>query len=198
MRSASFIIAVLATSLLQLHATHAGQIMSHLIPHRHATPGGQQPRVSGLEWNSQVATGFEQRPLSPPVHPLDGPSMTPGQQQQHDGQPSLDQQTRPGATAVGCPTNDRVYLPDMQSFLIRIRMPYQQAMEVCRACGSELLLVDGSNVDRLRESFQSLGGLYGGQRFWIRSWFGQPVRGGAGMCPAVEIDPLMDSRLTRK
>ncbi|KAI1298993.1 hypothetical protein EDD11_006574 [Mortierella claussenii] len=66
-----------------------------------------------------------------------------------------------------CRSRDRVYLPDMQSFLIKTPLTYQEAIQACIACGSELVLVDGTNVDRFREAFSSLG-LYGDQRFWIK------------------------------
>ncbi|KAF9978024.1 hypothetical protein BGZ73_003951, partial [Actinomortierella ambigua] len=190
MRSCFITLALVMATMLQQHV-HAGQLMSHLIPGHRTHPGSNEERapapVSHLEWNSQVATGFDQRPMQPVQEGQAQPSPLDIQQQQQ--QPSGSNQR---LAEVDCPTNDRVYLPDMQSFLIRIQMPHAEATAVCRACGSELLLVDGSNVDRLRESFQSLGGLYSGRQFWIKSWFGQRVAG--AMCPAVEIDPLMDSR----
>ncbi|KFH62868.1 hypothetical protein MVEG_11393 [Podila verticillata NRRL 6337] len=94
----------------------------------------------------------------------------------------------------GCSSRDRVYLPDMQSFLIQVPLTYPEAMQACQACGSELVLVDGTNIDRFAEAFTSLG-LYGDQKLWIKSWFGEPVRT-PGTCPAVQIDPLMGNRLT--
>ncbi|KAF9154246.1 hypothetical protein DFQ26_000295, partial [Actinomortierella ambigua] len=179
MRSSFFTSVLVMVAVLHQHATSvamvdAGQVMSHLIPGRQASEGRHPPPVSHLDWNSQVATGFSQRPL----HNHPAPPPPPSGQAAHPSPPVVDlqQQQQPSSSSsssnrgeVDCPTNDRVYLPDMQSFLIRTRMSYADAMAVCRACGSELVLVDGSNVDRLRESFQSLGGLYAGQRFWIKS-----------------------------
>ncbi|KAF9958239.1 hypothetical protein BGZ70_009255 [Mortierella alpina] len=99
-----------------------------------------------------------------------------------------------GANAPrACPTRDRVYLPDMQSFLIKTPLTYQEAIQACIACGSELVLVDGTNIDRFREAFSSLG-LYGDQTFWIKSWFGESTRS-ANECPAAIINSLMGHRL---
>ncbi|KAF8923465.1 hypothetical protein BGZ47_004743, partial [Haplosporangium gracile] len=94
---------------------------------------------------------------------------------------------------LGCRTRDRVYLPDMQSFLIKTSLTYEEAVQACEACGSELVLVDGTNVDRLREAFSSLG-LFSDQRFWIKSWFGEQVQR-QGDCPATYINPFMGNRL---
>ncbi|KAG0343359.1 hypothetical protein BG004_005370 [Podila humilis] len=99
-----------------------------------------------------------------------------------------------GGVGPGCRSRDRVYLPDMQSFLIQGSLTYPEAIQACQACGSELVLVDGTNIDRFREAFTSLG-LYGDQKLWIKSWFGESVEVSSA-CPAVQIDPLMGNRLT--
>ncbi|KAG0280549.1 hypothetical protein BGZ95_009672 [Linnemannia exigua] len=93
----------------------------------------------------------------------------------------------------GCRTRDRVYLPDMQSFLIKTPLTYEEAIQACGACGSELVLIDGTNVDRFREAFSSLG-LFADQRFWIKSWFNEQVQR-QGTCPATYVNSLMGNRL---
>ncbi|KAF9919834.1 hypothetical protein FBU30_010473 [Linnemannia zychae] len=81
----------------------------------------------------------------------------------------------------------------MQSFLIKAPLTYEEAVQACMACGSELVLIDGTNYDRFREAFSSLG-LFGDQYFWIKSWFGEQVQN-QGACPATFINTLMGNRL---
>ncbi|KAF9191565.1 hypothetical protein BGZ51_007128 [Haplosporangium sp. Z 767] len=81
----------------------------------------------------------------------------------------------------------------MQSFLIAAPLTYLEALQACVACRSELVLVDGTNVDRFAEAFRSLG-IYADQTLWIKSWYGQQVRS-QGSCPATYVNSLMGNRL---
>ncbi|CAO3566442.1 unnamed protein product [Mortierella alpina] len=155
-----------------------GQLFSH-----HA-PRGQQSRQGG-----DRAQQFE---------PYANFALQLQEQQQQQQQPSAQNMPMMAAAnapraAVACPTRDRVYLPDMQSFLIKTPLTYSEAVQACIACGSELVLVDGTNIDRFQEAFSSLG-LYGDQTFWIKSWFGESTRS-ANECPAARINSLMGNRL---
>ncbi|GJJ75336.1 hypothetical protein EMPS_07694 [Entomortierella parvispora] len=146
-----------------------GQILSSLFDsHPRRDPQNQVP---GLDWNSQVGN-----------HAAGSSNQNQNQlqfQQQQQGPP--------------CRSRDRVYLPDMQSFVIQTPLTYQEAAQACAACGSELVLIDGTLVDRFREAFSSLG-LYGDQRLWIKSWYGEQVPT-MGACPAVYVNTLMGNRL---
>ncbi|KAF9941112.1 hypothetical protein BGZ65_005005 [Modicella reniformis] len=92
-----------------------------------------------------------------------------GQQQQNQYQQVHFGTVAPsGNGGPPCRARARVYLPDMQSFLIQTPLNYQEAVQACVACGSELVSIDGTNLERFREAFSSLG-LYGDQHFWVNS-----------------------------
>lgn len=222
-----------------------GNIFSHIIPPRNdpnrdlhnADPPNMHPpttTASRLEWNSQIGHH--------PPHQQSRQGGDRGQfqpyanfalQEEHHPHQQLQFGTMPPAPAAAegngppCRTRNRVYLPDMQSFLINTPLTYQEAVQACIACGSELVLIDGTNLERFREAFSSLG-LYGDQHFWIKrqvylipkrdeervvatechysysnsrmninSWFGEQVDQ-QGACPAVLVNQLMGNRLERK
>ncbi|KAG0334547.1 hypothetical protein BG000_008231 [Podila horticola] len=188
-------LALLAMSMLTSHVVEGGQVFSHIFaprrdhaqdlhhpnlqPNNAASSSNPGP-VPHLEWNSQIGQQpnhqSRQGAALSQFQPYNNFQLE-QQQQQHMG-------SNIGGSGPGCRSRDRVYLPDMQSFLIQTPLTYQEAMQACQACGSELVLVDGTNIDRFAEAFTSLG-----------FWFGEPVRT-PGTCPAVQIDPLMGNRLT--
>ncbi|KAF9996285.1 hypothetical protein BGZ79_009984 [Entomortierella chlamydospora] len=163
--------------------------------------------VSHLEWNSQIGStpqqhnqesrqGGERHQFEPYASfPFrdDINSPSPGQVQFIPVVGMAGSSSSSNSGGPPCRSRDRVYLPDMQSFLIKTPLTYQEAVQACSACGSELVLVDGTNVDRFKESFSSLG-LYGDQKLWIKSWFGERVNG-EGICPAVFVNAMMGNRL---
>ncbi|KAG0274941.1 hypothetical protein BGZ96_004010, partial [Linnemannia gamsii] len=140
-------------------SVQGGNILSHFLAPRNNDPNlhlqnNQLPnnnnndphnQVPNLDWNSQIGATNQQ-------------TMQRQDASTHNNGP------QPGP---GCRTRDRVYLPDMQSFLIKTPLSYEEAVQACEACGSELVLIDGTNVDRFREAFSSLG-LFTDQRFWIK------------------------------
>ncbi|KAF9112893.1 hypothetical protein BGX27_002600, partial [Mortierella sp. AM989] len=150
--------------------------------------------VSHLEWNSQIGSQQQSRQGGErnQFEPYARFSLQDEQNMPQFGQvePSSAAGTSGGPP---CRSRDRVYLPDMQSFLIQTPLTYQEAVQACIACGSELVLVDGTNVDRFREAFSSLG-MYGDQRFWIKSWFGEQITR-EGDCSAALVNPMMGNRL---
>ncbi|KAG0050317.1 hypothetical protein BGZ83_004898 [Gryganskiella cystojenkinii] len=150
------VLTVLSTST---SVVQGGQIISSLFGgHNRRDP--HPPQVPGLDWNAQI-----------------------GNHAQNQQQQQLQFQQQQG---LPCRTRDRVYLPDMQSFVIQSPMTYQEAQQACMACGSELVLIDGTLVDRFREAFSSLG-----------FWYGEQVPN-TGVCPAVLVNTLMGNRLERK
>ncbi|KAG0314188.1 hypothetical protein BGZ99_008303 [Dissophora globulifera] len=198
-------LAVLSAALLsttRYGVVQGGNILSHTLfaprnhpnnqlnnhPHPNNDPLPPPSTVPHLEWNSELGH-----------NPLNQQSRQGGDRAQ-EFQPyanfAIQDQQLFGTTVgdePGCRTRDRVYLPDMQSFLIKVPLTYLEAVQACRACRSELVLIDGTNVDHFREAFTSLG-LYGDQRFWIKSWFGEQLER-QGFCPAVTVNALMGNRL---
>ncbi|KAF9406357.1 hypothetical protein BGZ94_003145 [Podila epigama] len=182
-----------------------GQIFSQLLPRRDHNQDLHHPHPSSLsysssssnpvphlDWNSQTGQQLgSSRQGQPPsqFQPYDTFQL---EQQQQQQQQQLQQQI--GSSGPPCRSRDRVYLPDMQSFLIQSPLTYAEAVQACQACRSELVLVDGTNIDRFAEAFSSLG-LYGDKKFWIKSWFGEAIST-PNVCPAVQVDPLMGNRLT--
>ncbi|KAG0362645.1 hypothetical protein BG005_004762 [Podila minutissima] len=199
-------LALLAMTMLAPHAVEGGQVFSHIFaprrdhaqdlhnahpnlhPNNAASSSNPDP-VPHLEWNSQIGQHQSRQGGGAPSQFQPYHNFQLEQQQQHMGSSS-----NGAGGGPGCRSRDRVYLPDMQSFLIQVPLTYPEAIQACQACGSELVLVDGTNIDRFAEAFTSLG-LYGDKKLWIKSWFGEPVRT-PGTCPAVQIDPLMGNRLT--
>ncbi|KAK5799364.1 hypothetical protein F5H01DRAFT_357280 [Linnemannia elongata] len=176
--TATLLALTVSLSTFVVPVVQGGNILSSIFhprqdPNRHLqnnelpSPHNQVPN---LDWNSQIGASNQH-------------TMQHQVASTHDGQHA----------GPGCRTRDRVYLPDMQSFLIKTPLTYEEAVQACEACGSELVLVDGTNVDRFREAFSSLG-LFSDQRFWIKSWFGEQVQR-QGDCPATYINPFMGNRL---
>ncbi|KAF9347429.1 hypothetical protein BGX26_001072 [Mortierella sp. AD094] len=217
--SALFLLA-LAYSSSSLSVVQGGQTLSHMFastqrrnndlndPNNHFPNDINRPStVSHLEWNSQIGAtpqqhnqqsrqGGERNEFEPYASfPFqDDPNLPPlGQVQPFPVAGTAGSSSTSGGPP--CRSRDRVYLPDMQSFLIKAPLTYQEAVQACSACGSELVLVDGTNVDRFMEAFSSLG-LYGDQRLWIKSWFGERISTeGEGICPAVLVNSMMGNRL---
>ncbi|KAG0260446.1 hypothetical protein BG011_001882 [Mortierella polycephala] len=176
----------------QLHH-HNQQQQQQQYHHPNNPVGGQNPAsIPHLEWNSQIGhqqqsrQGGERNQFEFNAN-LGLQDNTPGQQL------GLDHTSTPEVMAAPCRRENLVYLPDMQSFLIAAPLTHPEALQACIDCRSELVLVDGTNVDRFAEAFRSLG-IYADQTLWIKSWFGQQVRG-QGSCPAAYVNSLMGSRL---
>ncbi|CAO3566443.1 unnamed protein product [Mortierella alpina] len=205
-------ISIQGGQLFSHHAPRGNDPAHHLHPQNQAPPPSQSnnqppahghaPPVPHLEWNSQIGQQSRQGgDRAQQFEPYANFALQLQEQQQQQQQPSAQNMPMMAAAnapraAVACPTRDRVYLPDMQSFLIKTPLTYSEAVQACIACGSELVLVDGTNIDRFQEAFSSLG-LYGDQTFWIKSWFGESTRS-ANECPAARINSLMGNRLERK
>ncbi|KAF8952565.1 hypothetical protein BGZ46_003438 [Entomortierella lignicola] len=178
--------------------------------HLHNNDINRPNTASHLEWNSQIGAS-PSPPTGPAAHQQSRQGGERGQFQPYANFALQDDQNIPqfgqaqpspaagsgstGTVDTPCRSRDRVYLPDMQSFLIQSALTYQEAVQACVACGSELVLIDGTNIDRFQEAFSSIG-LYGDQRLWIKSWFGEYVANGA--CPATFINSAMGNRLDRK
>ncbi|KAF8916169.1 hypothetical protein BGZ58_005331, partial [Dissophora ornata] len=208
--------ALLALTLTSVTPVQGGNTLSHVLiprnndPNRHfqnthpnGPPMDPPPTVPHLEWNSQIGHNQQSRQgsggdgSSQQFQPYANFALqnddTFQQQQQQQQQLRFASGTQSGGSGGGCRTRDRVYLPDMQSFLIQTPLTYAEAVQACVACGSELVLVDGTNVDRFREAFSSLG-LYGDQQLWIKSWYGEQVHR-QGSCPGVYVNAMMGNRL---
>ncbi|KAG0036502.1 hypothetical protein BGZ82_004129 [Podila clonocystis] len=174
-------LALLAMTLSS-HVVEGGQVFSHIFAPRrdhaqdlHAHPNlhpnnaasssssssSNPGPIPHLEWNSQIGQQQSRQGAAPsqfqPYH-----NFQLEQQQQQMGNNGIN-----GGSGPECRSRDRVYLPDMQSFLIQVPLSYQEAMQACQACGSELVLIDGTNIDRFAEAFSSLG-WYGDKKLWIK------------------------------
>ncbi|KAK3821230.1 MAG: hypothetical protein J3Q66DRAFT_149150 [Benniella sp.] len=205
---------VLALACFTAQSAQGGNIISHILrprndpnndlPNTHP-PNMHPPTIttaSRLEWNSQIGhrPSFQQSRQGGDRGQFQ-PYANFALQEEHHAHQQVQFGTMPpgpaaaaGGNGPPCRSRNRVYLPDMQSFLIQTPLTYQEAVQACIACGSELVLIDGTNLERFREAFTSLGGLYGDQHFWIKSWFGEEVDH-QGACPAVLVNPLMGNRL---
>lgn len=173
-------LAFLAMTMLASQVVEGGQAFSHIFaprrdhaqdlhhPNLHpnnaaSSSSSSSAPVPHLEWNSQI--GQHQSRQGAALSQFQ-PYQNFQLEQQHQQQQQMGNN---GANegGPGCRSRDRVYLPDMQSFLIQVPLTYPEAMQACQACGSELVLVDGTNIDRFAEAFTSLG-LYGDQKLWIK------------------------------
>ncbi|KAF9438373.1 hypothetical protein BGZ76_008284 [Entomortierella beljakovae] len=174
---------------------HSSRNNNNNVPNTNLQNNSNHPSstpASHLEWNSQLGSLRQSQSDGEPGQ-VDAYANFAVQENQNS--PQFGQVESNTGDDVPCRTRDRVYLPDMQSYLISTHLTYQEAVQACIACGSELVLVDGTNIDRFREAFSSLG-LYGDQRFWIKRqvWFGER-QNAQGTCPAVLVNSLMGNRL---
>ncbi|KAG0207396.1 hypothetical protein BGX31_002565, partial [Mortierella sp. GBA43] len=210
MKSFKSTLAVLAAAVLCAPSVVQGGNMFSL--HRHHGPRNDpnrdlhsEPVVSHLEWNSQIGygqghqsrQGGERGQFQPYADFALQEELQRQQQHQQFGAMSTNDNHEGSSSQqqLPCRDRDRVYLPDMQSFLIKAPMTYQEAVQACLACRSELVLIDVTNLDRFPESFRSLG-YYADQHYWIKSWFGRDdTTNQQGTCPAAYVNSMMGCRL---